>query len=500
MAFLPVYEHDIFISCFSFNDSSPSAPAVTWAEQFYKNLNLMLARKAGSLGIVDVCFQADKDGEFKRNRTDANNDIQRSALFLCLDGGAYAASEDGKNELEIFSKKAGSESAGLKVGGRSRIVHVLLHNIPSEKWPAALTGTRAFKFFQSNGDTTDSTSEEYKTAMHELVDYLWQLLNDFLNEENLLTEQPATQPGENGELLTVYLGEVADSRRIPRNRVIAELKSKGIKVVTDATASSNLAGMEQTTRALLNKADFAVHLLDESPGEEIKDQPGQWKIQKQTEWVLGSGMPQMIWVPAEINFENIKETGYKEFLQSIEKGSVSSNDYEYVRGNKSTLTHDIIDFAAQVKVLQKQNKSRNGKVSVMLDTHFCDQLYAIDLAKTLLENNIQPYINPQEDDPGKNIYVMGERLSQVNKLIFLYGHVSKEWLRERMNAALELIITNHYPIREFYVYMAPPLKETNNLFIHQQFLNVHVINNSKNAVMNKNELQDFLKALNTPQE
>jgi hypothetical protein len=144
-----------------------------------------------------------------------------------------------------------------------------------------------------------------------------------------------------------------------------------------------------------------------------------------------------------------------------------------VRGSKSTLAQEIVDFAEQLKAKQKQKKVEKGKVSVLLDTHFNDQLYALDLSKTLLENQIQPFINPQEDDPRKNINLLQDRLSQVRKLIFLYGSVSKEWVLERMSAALQLIITNNYPIEDFFIYMAPPNKEANNISINQRFLKVN---------------------------
>jgi hypothetical protein len=69
-----------------------------------------------------------------------------------------------------------------------------------------------------------------------------------------------------------------------------------------------------------------------------------------------------------------------------------------------------------------------------------------------------------------------------------------------MSASLELIISNNYPIDDFYIFMVPPSKEPKNIFIDQRFLNISVIDSSKNANMNKAELQYFLKALNTVKE
>jgi len=188
---------------------------------------------------------------------------------------------------------------------------------------------------------------------------------------------------------------------------------------------------------------------------------------------------------------------YDRFLQDLETGKTASKGYEFVRGSKSTLAQEIIDHAEQLKVKMMVKKADKGKLSVLLDTHFNDQLYALELSRTLLENQIQPFINPQEDDPRKNINLLGERISQVRKLIFLYGSVSKEWVLERMSAALQLIITNNYPIEDFFIFMAPPHKEAGGIALNQRFLKVNVIDNSNDSVLDKAAIDQFLSSLKT---
>ncbi|HXL58781.1 MAG TPA: hypothetical protein VN958_21105, partial [Chitinophagaceae bacterium] len=91
--------------------------------------------------------------------------------------------------------------------------------------------------------------------------------------------------------------------------------------------------------------------------------------------------------------------------------------------------------------------------------------------------------------------ILGDRISQVSKLIFFYGKVSREWVLERMSAALQLIITNNYPIEEFYIYMAPPHKNQDDISLKQRFLKVSVIDSSDNAHLDNISLQQFLKNL-----
>jgi hypothetical protein len=119
----------------------------------------------------------------------------------------------------------------------------------------------------------------------------------------------------------------------------------------------------------------------------------------------------------------------------------------------------------------------------------------MDIGKALLENQIQPFINPQEDDPRKNINLLADRLSQVSKLIFFYGMVSRDWVLERMSAALQVIITRNYPIDDFFIYLAPPHKDPNEISLKQRFLKVSVVDNSNTSQVDKTVLQHFLQNL-----
>jgi hypothetical protein len=309
--------------------------------------------------------------------------------------------------------------------------------------------------------------------------------------------QPLTKQEEEKDAFTIYLGEVADTLRTPRKRLATELEKQGYKVVTGIPPPDEAVAHEQAIKTALEITHLAIHLLDEYPGREILGAHDIWYPQKQAELALHSGKAQMIWVPAELDFENIEDEKYKTFLQDLETGKTASKGYEFVRGSKSTLAQEIIDYANQLKAQLMVKKANTGKLSVLLDTHFNDQLYALELSKMLLENQIQPFINPQEDDPRKNINLLGDRISQVRKLIFLYGSVSREWVLERMSAALQLIITNNYPIEDFFIYMAPPHKEAVGITFNQRFLKVNVIDSSNNQVPDKMTLDKFLNDLKT---
>ncbi len=500
MAFVPGYNYDIFISYAHVDNLAFPGQADGWIQQFYDNLNLMLAKRFGRLGIVNFWWDSKKlDGSVVFNDS-IKQGIEQSAIMICINSPGYIESPYCKLELDTFYQKSQSEKAGLKVGNRSRIINVLLNNIPFQEWPQELSGTSGFPFHDSKeqedyGDPLETITPEFRLQMQNIRDAVTHLLKDLQKEVSVATVTQQAEEEKKEDEFCIYIGEVPDTLRSPRKRVITELEKKGFTVITGIPPPDEAEAHEKATNHALKKADLSIHLLDEFSGREIVGDTSLTYPQKQVQLALATGKPQMIWVPAETTFDTIEEETYKQFLTGIENGQASAQSYEFVRGSKSTLPQEIIDFAQQVKARKKQKPVDEKHVSVLVDTHFTDQLYALDLSRSLLQHHIQPFINPQEDDPRKNINLMGDRLSQVKKLIFLYGNVSKEWVLERMSAALQLIITNNYPIEDFFIYMAPPEKEDSDIKLNQRFLKVNVVNGSDTPEIDQLEFDQFVQAI-----
>ncbi len=291
---------------------------------------------------------------------------------------------------------------------------------------------------------------------------------------------------------SIYFGDVTDTLSNVRKRTIKELEKEGFNIISGVPPPFEEDQHEIAVKEKLRESAFAVHLLNQYPGKEIEGEDTMWYPQKQVELSLHHAKQQLIWVPKEMDINLIEEENYKTFMQGLESGKQASNKIEYIRGTKSELTQQIKNLAEQLK--KQLLPPPTGKLSVLLDTHYNDQMYALELSKSLLENQIQPFINPQDDDPRKNINILEDRISQVNKLVFFYGNVAAEWVSERMKAALQLILTNQYPLKEFFVFMLPPHKEPNDKIIEQQF-KVNVVNNSDTLQLDMSALELLLKSL-----
>ena len=501
MAYLPNYTYDIFISYSHVDNATILGQQNGWIENFYKNLSLLLAKRLGKMDAVKIWWDNKKLDGSKLFDESIETGIQQSAIMLSLVSPGYLASDYCRKELSLFHHKICSEPVGNKIGDRSRIINVLLNNVHYTKWPEELKGTTGFAFHDAAGaedfgDPLDAANPAYIQQLKLLRDAIVSLFESFPKTEEANTQMAiASEEEKKPETFAIYFGEVADTLRTIRKRTIAELEKKGYTVFCGVPPPDEETAHQQKVLECMEKANLSVHLLDQYPGKEIVDKTELWYPQKQAELALTLEKPKLIWMPDEIEIEDVEEDNYKLFLQSLEDGKKVAGKYEFIKGARSSVTQYIIDMAEQMKVQQQTQAASATKVAVLLDTHFNDQLYAMDVGRTLLENEIQPFINPQEDDPRKNINILEDRISQVSKLIFFYGRVSRDWVLERMSAALQLIVTHNFPVEGFYVYMAPPHKDPGDISLKQRFLKVNVIDNSSTPQMNKETFALLLKEL-----
>ena len=509
MAYIPGYTYDIFISYAHLDNLKMYGQQLGWIELFYQSLNLKLAQRIGKMDAVKIWWDSKRlDGSILFDGS-IEKGVKDSALFISLISPGYLQSDYCKKEMELFYEKSAVEKNGRSVGDNSRMIKVLLNNIPYTEMPSQFGNATGFPFYKAAdkddfGEPLNYTDPQFADQLKTLRDALVRIFEAFPKEEKLNPATAVVQMPYAAQAITVnagsevqkkgfniFIGDVADSLRTTRKRTIAELEKNGYTIITNIPPPEEPVAHEQKVKEVLQTADLAIHLLDQFPGRDIEG-IDEWYPKKQAEISLQFAKAKLLWVPAELDIDSVEEVNYQAFLRGIENKNDSTNKFEYIRGNKSELSRQIMDYSASV-MLGKVRKESDEKISVLIDTHFSDEQFAIDLGKILIENNMQSFINPQEDDPRKNINLLSERISQVNKMVFLYGHVSRDWVIERMNAALQLIVTNSYPVEDFYIYMAPPNKPNDDIKIRQRFLKVNVMNFSTQPGLNQGLISNFIK-------
>lgn len=470
MGYLPGFQHDIFISYAHVDNVAPDEEP-GWVTHFREHLDVQLSKRVGRIGAVKIWQDPTLEGcqLFDKTIEDA---VNGAALFIALTSSGYLASDYCQQELRWFHQKAGSEPVGLAVGDRLRIFNVLLNNVPFGDWPDQFGRTSGFAFHDAEaaddfGYPSDPQEKTFQMQMRKLVEAVYRTLCAMKETLPATTAQataplpaattaaattaaaPAPQPS--ADAFTVFLADTADSLRTLRRRVTAELQSKGITVIADVPPPFESAAHEQRAAAALGGAQLAVHLLDSFPGREIEDAEEQSYPQRQVELGIEHARSQFIWVPKSLDLATLEDGAYKDFLDRLENGERSEASYKFLRGLPAELPHEILE---EIEAMRRRPPVEAAPTAALVDTHFKDQLHALDLIRFLSDKNVQPFINPEEDDPRKNIRILEERLKQVTKLIIVFGSVTPDWVRARLGAAVEIAITEGCPLKACGIYYA----------------------------------------------
>lgn len=450
MAYVPNFEYDIFISYAHVDNLTTPTETKGWITTFEEFLTVFLSRRVGKFGTVKIWRDPTLDGSQLFDTT-IQNRINGSALFLAFTSTGYLTSDYCRQELEWFHQNAQANNLGVNVGDRMRVLNILLNNIPHKNWPEHFGKTSGYRFFGADneedvGYPLKYDDEGFETQLRKLVEAIYKTLT-------AIKETVAPAESKKTFTKTIFLADTADSLVRYRKRLLNEL-GNNVRIVSNVPPPYDAESHEAKVVEAMKTADLSVHLLDDLPGREIQGDESKSYPQKQVELGLQHAKSQFIWVPNTLDLEMVEDPGYKNFIDKLQSGNRGEANYCFIKGSASSISREVTEMLER-----RPEPSVNGKsatTAALLDTHLKDQLHAFRLGEFLMQKCIQPYINPEEDDPQKNMKVLEERLKQVNKLIVIFGDVAEDWVRERLAVAVQIAITARVQLKACGVYFAPP--------------------------------------------
>jgi hypothetical protein len=471
MAFLSNYQYDIFISYARVDNQVVPGEKEGWISRFESYLKIELSRRVGRMDLVKIW----RDPELVSNQffdEAIQQTINNSALFLALTSrGFLAPAGYCQNELKWFHQKAQTEPCGLKIGTRSRIFNLRLTNIPYQQLPVEFAGTTGCTFYDEvpgrMAMPLPPGEKLFEGQMRQLADELFDMLHAFkevleptpLSPQAVVDEAALKVPDEvapkNEDAFRVFLADTADNlRRTTYKRVLSELTDNGVRVITDVPPPYPAKLHEEKVCAEIKNAKLSVHLFDGEVSRDIEGEPGKSYPQKQAEIGLQCAASQLIWVPKLLDLQTIEDEAHRNFLAQLETGQRDGATYRFVRESPAAIAREILAQIEQLKVAEKDQVARL-RSAALLDTHMKDQLHALDLYPLLVQKQVQPYINPEADEPQKSFERFEALLKQVSVLIIIFGNVAGEWVRERLITALQVASGNNCPLKLCGIY-APP--------------------------------------------
>jgi TIR domain-containing protein len=480
MSYLPDFDYDIFISYAHVDNETAYEDEAGWVTQFRDHLEVQLSKRIGRIGAVKIWHDPSLEGSQLFDKT-IQEGINRSALFLALTSAGYLASDYCRQELSWFNKKAKAESIGIAVDDRMRVFNLLLNNVSFDQWPEEYGRTSGYPFHDAERDDdfgypSDPKDKLFQQQVRKLVDSIYKTLS-LLKVKSEEKRAPVIEKQSDvaDDSFTVFIADTADTLRTLRKRVANELQQEGIRVIGNIPPPYESALHETEAIAQIAKARLSVHLLDNFPGREMPDQAEKSYPHCQAELGFDHARSQLIWVPQSLDIQSIEDDAYRIFLNQLENGSRSESDYSFIRESPSSITREILE---RIEDLKAASQAATVPSAALVDTHFKDQLQALDLIRFLSDKNIQPFINPEEDDPRKNIKILEERLKQVTRLIIVFGTVTEEWVRARLAAAVQIAITERCPLKACGIYFADSRKKAANESFNLGFLPVYTFDKS----------------------
>ena len=471
MAFLSNYQYDIFISYARVDNQVVPGEKDGWIGRFESYLKIELSRRVGRMDLVKIW----RDPELVSNQyfdEEIQQTINNSALFLALTSRGFVAPAGYcQNELKWFYQKAQTEPCGLKIGTRSRIFNLRLTNIPYQQLPVEFAGTTGCTFYDEvpgrMAMPLPPGEKLFEGQMRQLADELFDMLHAFQEDleptpftpQAVADEAALKVPDEAApkaeDAFRVFLADTADNlRRTTYKRVLSELTDNGVRVITDVPPPYPAKLHEEKVSAEIKNAKLSVHLFDGEVSRDIEGEPGKSYPQKQAEIGLQYAASQLIWVPKLLDLQTIEDEAHRNFLSQLETGQRAGSTYRFVRESPAAIAREILAQIEQLKVVEKEQVARL-RSAALLDTHMKDQLHALDLYPLLVQKQVQPYINPEADEPQKSFERFESLLKQVSVLIIIYGNVAGEWVRERLITALQVASGNNCQLKLCGIYLAP---------------------------------------------
>lgn len=499
MGLVKGYKYDVFISYAHLDNEKLTGETHGWIEHFFRDLSILLKRKLGERDISIWWDNRRIDGAQAFDDT-IREGVTNSAVMVSLFSPSYAKSVYCNQELELFHQVASGSAVGFMIEDRPRLINVLLYNIHHSKWPQALAGRTGIPFHtatddEDTGDPLRLDSEKGREQLARLRDSIVKLISRMSVIASEKEEKAAGEDMVTDNNFSVYFGEVADDLRLPKNLAVKELRKKGYNILPAIPSPDEILTLEEHDAKcldVLNQANLSIHLLSKFPGQEIGDGEHGWYSKRQTELALEHARSQLLWVPADINKLVVEPEPYKDFIVGLENHRSNASQFDFISGSRSTIVRDIVSFAEAARV---QPSRSNGRLSVLLDTHYDDQVYAWDMSRNLYQHEVQPFINPEEGDPRKNINMLADRISKVNNLIFFCGRVSRDWLLERINAAMQLIVSHNYPVQGLFVVYVPPNKGIEQVTLNQKRFVIDVLDFTQGSDENNRAFKTLVKQL-----
>ena len=317
MSFLPDYEVDIFIS-YAHNDNQALIEGQRgWVDIFHQALERRLQVHLGAKPTIwrDPRLQGN---EYFADSLDEQ--VPKSAILISVLSPSYMNSEWCKREMQLFTRIA-TESGGVRLGNKARIIKVEKIYVPLEKHPPELQGMTGYQFYYMDDHRARELSPE--SGPH-AVEY-WQRIDDVAQDvSELLQAMKARAASPDVQVFqapagdTVYLAETSFDLSPQRDNIKRELQERGHLVMPDRPLPLSGPELQSAVRTYLQTSKLSIHLIGANYGV-IPEAADRSVVCMQNDLAAersqGNSFARLIWLPEGLESKEDRQRQFIEYLK-----------------------------------------------------------------------------------------------------------------------------------------------------------------------------------------
>jgi hypothetical protein len=196
----------------------------------------------------------------------------------------------------------------------------------------------------------------------------------------------------------------------------------------------------------------------------------------------------LIFIPKQLHLEEIDNLRQQVFLNNLQENKSEKDNYSIIK--ELSVPSILIEIQEKIRPT-RFIPEKNTEHSVFLDFHEVDTKLAIEMSTFFFKQRVNTFMCMNATSPSDTIQSFEATLKEVGSVMIILGHVTKDWVRERLNKAIEFILREECPVSKLGIYVAPQVP-FDGLQIKQRFLQVQFLDDSRNRVFNPDTIMPFL--------
>jgi TIR domain len=448
MAYVPGFEHDIFVSYAHVDDKPAPNVQTGWVSTLVDGLLAYLPQKLGRAEAFDLWMDP-RLSAYEPLTPAILNTIEKSAVLVVILSPAYLSSDWCSREFETFLKKMASQRARTGV----RIFVVERDQVEPGEKPAAFHDLWGYRFwFQEPksertrilGDPLpipeDPKHQPYYDKLSDLAhDLARELKRLKASAETPGTPQKDTRPA-------VFLADVTDDLVFQHDEVKRYLDQMGFRVLPEKDLLVHYLSDPDTLSSLmaqdLPSCRLFIQLLSNLPGRRPHGKPGFARVQ--FEAAQRAGTPILQWHAPQLAVKEVSDQEQRELLEG------------------TTVFVDSLEAFKAEAVRRASPKPAPPKPSVVaenvvfIDAHAVDDALGKEIHRVVKTRGLGCVVPLRKGSPKQIRQDLEQWLLDCDGVLIVYGSVPQAWARERMRQCRKMKGKREQPLKVMAVYEGPP--------------------------------------------